>query len=338
MTLSVGCGGGEYPVVIGRGERHRAAEVFALDRKVLVVTDDGVPASYVKEAVSAAAEPTLVVLPAGEKTKSFRALERLLSVMLSAEFSRTDAVLAVGGGVVGDLAGLAAAMYMRGIDFYNLPTTLLAQADSSIGGKTAIDLCGVKNAVGAFYPPKAVLIDPEVLDTLPEEQFRCGLAEIIKMAATSDAALFEKLEGMTCEEIRADMEEILFRALSIKARIVGADEREGGIRRMLNFGHTVGHAIESAGSYTKTHGECVAQGMLYFSDGEARARLEALLRRLKFDTVCRIPAEKLGKYLRLDKKKSGDGIYTVEVTEIGKGRIVRRTLAEAEEKIREERA
>ena len=175
MTLSMNLGENSYDIVVKRGVLREAAGYLKLDRRVLIVTDDGVPAAYSDTIAEACKYPIKVSVPAGEGSKSFPTFERLCRVMLEKGFTRTDAVVAVGGGVVGDLAGFAAASYMRGIDFYNIPTTFLSQVDSSIGGKTAINLEGVKNIIGAFYQPKKVLIDPEVLRTLPQRQLSSGL-------------------------------------------------------------------------------------------------------------------------------------------------------------------
>ncbi len=261
-------------MAISRGYRRVGAH-FDLGRKCLLVTDSGVPEIYARTVAAACGEPTLVCLPMGEATKNIRSLEKLLGILVERGFTRTDCVVAVGGGVVGDLAGFAAATYLRGIDFYNIPTTLLSEVDSSVGGKTGIDFGGAKNQVGAFWQPRGVLIDPETLSTLDNRQFACGMAEVIKMAATFDADLFAFCERAT----PADAAEIIRRAVRIKRDVVMRDEREGGLRRVLNFGHTVGHAVESLAGGRLLHGECVAIGMLPMTSPEVRPRLRALLER-----------------------------------------------------------
>ena len=180
----------KYGIVIERSALSRIGEIINLDRKVLVVTDSGVPRDYAAAVVSACKTPVLVTVEMGEGSKSIETYTRLLSLMLENGLTRGDAVVAVGGGVVGDLSGFVAASYMRGVDFYNVPTTLLSQVDSSVGGKTAVNLSGIKNCVGAFWQPKGVVIDPTVLKTLSPRQFNSGLAEVIKMAATLDKELF----------------------------------------------------------------------------------------------------------------------------------------------------
>ncbi|MDO5479698.1 MAG: 3-dehydroquinate synthase family protein, partial [Clostridia bacterium] len=214
--------------------------------------------------------------PQGEENKNFETYKTVLSALTENGFTRTDCVVAVGGGVVGDLAGFAASSYMRGIDFYNIPTTVLSQIDSSIGGKTAIDFYGYKNIIGAFHQPKKVIIDADVTKTLTKRQIVSGLAEAVKMAATSDKELFSIFENGDYEE---HFDEIIEKSLMIKKAVVEEDVDEKGLRKVLNFGHTVGHAIESnAGLGRFYHGECVALGMLYMADKEAKERIINVLK------------------------------------------------------------
>ncbi|MBQ2719778.1 MAG: 3-dehydroquinate synthase [Clostridia bacterium] len=334
MKLTVELESNSYDIHIGRGLLSSVGSILRLDRRVLVVTDEGVPAAYAEAVVAAAEAPTLVRVPAGEGSKSLATLERLLTTMLRAGFTRTDAVVAVGGGVVGDLAGFAAATYMRGIDFYNVPTTLLSQVDSSVGGKTAVNLDGVKNSVGAFHQPRAVLIDPEVLATLPARQLSAGLAEAIKMAATSDAALFERMER---EPLEAILDDVIVGALKIKRAVVEQDEREGGLRRVLNFGHTLGHGYESAASLSGLlHGECVALGMLPLCEKEVRARLVPLLRKAGLPTSADIPVDEVLAPVAHDKKTSGNSIRYIYVPRIGEFEERRCTLEEFFSLVRKE--
>ena len=327
MVLSVRHAGGSYDIHLARGILGECGRLLDLDRRVLIVTDDGVPEEYARRVADASRLPTLCTLPMGEGSKSLSSLEGLLTAMLRAGFTRTDAVVAVGGGVIGDLAGLAAALYMRGIDFYNIPTTLLSQVDSSIGGKTAVDLLGVKNCVGAFYPPRAVLIDPDLLSTLPRRQLAAGLAEAIKMAATSDALLFERIEAAS--DPYAMLDEIILGSLRIKRDVVEHDEREGGLRRVLNFGHTLGHGYESAASLSGLlHGECVALGMLRLSGDEARARLAPLLRRVGLPTESDLSAEEVLSAVCHDKKTDGDSIRYIYVEKIGSFEEKRASLSD----------
>ena len=190
MIINVGLQTNSYDIVLQRGALDRVGEYLDLDRRVLIVTDEGVPSEYAEKVARASKAPLTVTVKQGEGSKSFATLETLCRAMLQNGFTRSDCVVAVGGGVVGDLSGFAAASYMRGIDFYNIPTTVLSEVDSSIGGKVAINLDNVKNIIGAFYQPKKVIIDPETLKTLPKRQIANGLAEAVKMGLTGDAELF----------------------------------------------------------------------------------------------------------------------------------------------------
>lgn len=320
-TLYVDLGARGYEVTVESGGLARVGERFDLGRRCLLVTDSGVPAAYTEAVRAACGEPTLVCLPMGEATKNIRSYEKLLRILSERGFTRTDCVVAVGGGVVGDLAGFAAATYLRGIDFYNIPTTLLSEVDSSVGGKTGIDLDGVKNQVGAFHQPRGVLIDPEVLSTLPQRQFACGMAEVIKMAATFDADFFA-----FCERAHAtDAAEIIRRAVAIKRDVVMHDEYEGGLRRVLNFGHTVGHAVETLAGGRLLHGECVAIGMLPMASPEVRPRLRAVLERWGLPTGCPYAPDALLPLLTHDKKMLGNEIAYIYVGSIGSYEIRRAT-------------
>ena len=309
MEIFVELGQNSYPITVKRGILSQAGQHLKLDRKVLVVTDSGVPAIYAQTVADRCKEAAIVTLPQGEGSKNLDNFALLCRTMLQKEFTRTDCVVAVGGGVVGDLAGFAAASFMRGIDFYNIPTTVLSQVDSSIGGKVAIDMDGIKNCVGAFHQPKAVLIDPDVLQTLPARQIANGLAEAVKMAVTFDEDLLCLLEQ---DEPMDHIEQIILSALRIKAAVVTADEKESGLRRVLNFGHTIGHGIETAaGLDTLYHGECVALGMLPMCGEALRPRVQKILEKLKLPTTCRVDPDKVWKAVSHDKKLSGDTITVV---------------------------
>ena len=271
MILPVKTGTGGYNIYLERGALKKAGEYLNLSRRALIVTDSGVPKEYAETVAAQCKEPYIVTLPEGEKTKCFESFKKLLSKAVEYGFTRSDCVIAVGGGVMGDLAGFAAASFMRGIDFYNIPTTVLSQVDSSIGGKVAIDFEGYKNIVGAFYPPKAVIIDSNTLKTLPERQISNGLAESVKMSLTSDKELFELFEK---GDIKENIDTIIEKSLKIKRAVVEQDEKEEGLRKILNFGHTLAHAIESENEMQNLyHGECVALGMIPMCSDEVKSRL-----------------------------------------------------------------
>ena len=267
-----GAGFQPYDVVVGRGLLAKAGERIAplAKGRTAVISDETVAAIH-GEALRATLEAAgvrtgMVTVPAGEASKSFAQLEHVLDRLLEIGLDRKDVVVALGGGVVGDLAGLAAALYMRGIDFVQVPTTLLAQVDSSVGGKTAIDTPRGKNLVGAFHQPRLVLADIDVLATLPEKQLRSGWAEVLKHGLICDAAFFDWLAGEGAGGAQGDpaaLERAVVRSVEIKAAVVGEDEKEAGRRALLNLGHTFGHAIEAELGFEEAalaHGEAVALG------------------------------------------------------------------------------
>lgn len=333
MKLTVKTSMGDYNIIIERGSINCLSEYCNTEKKALVVTDDGVPFRYAETVSKQFKNSVVKVIPQGEKSKSFDTYKELLQVLSENEFSRSDCVVAVGGGVVGDLSGFTAATYMRGIDFYNIPTTLLSQVDSSIGGKTAIDFGGYKNTVGAFYQPKAVIIDSDVLKTLPKRQFNNGLAESIKMAATSDKELFALIENENAEDV---IDTIIERSLRIKKAVVEEDEKELGLRKVLNFGHTAGHAIETAAGLSEyLHGECVSMGMLAFSSDCVRERLVKVLKKYDLPVKLDFSADKILSALRHDKKAKADGVNVVFVNEIGSFEFRFLTFDELDKSVKE---
>ncbi len=318
-TPSVSTGVTDGPYVVERGALSRVGAYLNLDRRVLILTDDGVPPMYAETVAEACAYPIIATYPQGEDTKSFEVLADVAAVMLENGFTRTDCVVAVGGGVIGDLAGFAAATFMRGIDFYNIPTTLLSQVDSSIGGKTAINHEGIKNCVGAFYQPKKVVIDPDVLSTLPPRQIANGMAEAIKMALTCDRELFERIEAGNPMEM---LDEIILSSLRIKKSVVDRDATEKSLRRVLNFGHTLGHGIESQaalrdGDRALYHGECVALGMLCMCAPHVRKRLIPVLKKAGLPTETDIDINAALAAVSHDKKMDGSKINYVYCPKIG---------------------
>ncbi len=332
MVLRMNLPGREYEITVERGALGRADEYFDLKRRVLIVTDSGVPEEYANTVAALSKEPTTVTISEGEESKCTDVLESLLCAMVKNSFTRSDCVVAVGGGVCGDLAGFAAAIYMRGIDFYNIPTTVLSQVDSSIGGKVAIDFLGVKNIVGAFHQPKGVIVDPETLNTLPRRQVANGLAEALKMSMTSDRALFKIFEDGMAEE---RIDEVIIRSLMIKKAVVEKDEKESGLRKILNFGHTLGHGIEAVSLGRLYHGECVALGMIPMCAPAAREKLLLALRCLGLPTEADFDVEEALSIASHDKKRSGDDISVVYVEEIGSCEIRRMPLETFKNTIRQ---
>lgn len=315
-----------YDIHVGSGILSYLDTLINLERRIFIVTDSGVPREYAERVAALCRDSQILVIEQGEASKNLDTFAEICSQMLSFGMQRKDAVVAVGGGVVGDISGFAAASYMRGIDFYNIPTTLLSQVDSSIGGKVAVDFEGVKNIIGAFHQPKAVVIDTDVLKTLDKRQLAAGLAEAVKMSVTSDRELFELIEAGLW---KTDIQKLIIRALLIKKSVVEADEREGSLRRILNFGHTFGHGVEAvSGLY---HGECVAIGMLPMCSPAVRKRLIPVLREMGLPTGFDGNIEGALDFMRHDKKGEGDFTYAVFSDEIGGFRIEKlpfETLAE----------
>jgi 3-dehydroquinate synthase len=319
-----------YGIAVGAGLIGSLSDFMALDRSVLIVTDSGVPKKYAECVASQCKNARIFTFPEGEESKNFDTYRSILTEMLDFGMQRKDAVVAVGGGVCGDMAGFAASTYMRGVDFYNIPTTLLSQVDSSVGGKTAIDFCGVKNIVGAFYQPRAVVIDTDTLKTLDKRQLAAGKAEIIKEAVTFDAPLFEKIEneGFTDE----NLEDLILGALKIKARVVELDEKEGHLRKALNFGHTFGHGVEALGG--RLHGECVAIGMIPMAVPEVRERLKTVLKAADLPTEFTGDFAKAFEYMSHDKKGDGRAVDAVFCPRVGEHEIKKISLDELGEIIK----
>lgn len=329
MIIPVKVESGNYNIYLERGAINRAGEYFNLDRKVLVITDSGVPKEYAKCIASQCKKSIGFVFEQGEASKNFDTYKSILETLVSSGFTRTDCVVAVGGGVVGDMAGFAAATFMRGIDFYNIPTTVLSQVDSSVGGKTAIDFAGYKNIVGAFYQPKGVIIDPDTLKTLPKRQVCNGLAESVKMALTHDSQLFEMFENDNF-----DIDTVIARSIKIKQSVVETDEKESGLRKVLNFGHTIGHAIES-NTPSLYHGECVALGMLPMCSENVRKRLITVLEKLDLPVAVKCENIKIIESMSHDKKMSGDTISVIMVESVGKFNITNLKFTDFVNRIKE---
>ncbi len=318
-----------YDIFIGKDLLKEIAGLFPFfDRKkILIVTDDGVPSLYYESVRNAlkksAPEVYTVVIPGGEENKNPENVRLITDSLVSHLFNRTDCIVSVGGGIVCDTAGFAAACYMRGIDFYNVPTTLLSQADSSVGGKTGVNYGGIKNLIGAFRRPRGVLIDVSTLDTLPERHISNGMSEIIKMSAIFDARLFREIQKIPDEFIISS-------AIDIKICVVEKDEYESCLRRSLNFGHTIGHGIELNSDLL--HGEAVGVGMLAMSGGEARKRIEEKLLMCGLPVSVKINADDVMDAVMHDKKSYGDGIRCILCDNIGT--FYEKTIGEKELKER----
>lgn len=325
-----------YAVSIGPGLLERCGYLLRDTLSpchVAVVTDSTVAPLYLNTVTAGLEQAGFTVssfvFPAGEGSKNFSTLSEIVEFLAQEHLTRSDCVAALGGGVVGDLAGFAAATILRGVDFVQIPTTLLAQVDSSVGGKVAVDLEHGKNLAGAFWQPRLVLMDPEVLDTLPLPVFMEGMAEVVKYGCIRDAAFFDFLAARPSRvELMAEMEHILYTCCAIKRSVVEQDERDTGERMLLNFGHTLGHAYELAGHYTEwSHGAAVAAGMcaaarlgvrLGVTPAELPERLEEALSALGLPTAIPCTAEDYAAAVGLDKKGAGEDISVILLERMGR--------------------
>ena len=330
-----------YDILIQKGAlKELASWVTSLwqPQRIAIITDSNVAPLYAEAAqqqLIAAGFPThLLVVPAGEASKSLEQAGKLYEQLAEAGFTRSDGILALGGGVIGDLVGFVASTYMRGLHFLQIPTTLLAQVDSSIGGKTAVNTKSAKNLVGTFSQPDGVLIDPEVLHTLDNRRLREGIAEIIKAGAIADKELWSKLANLTDEfDLRDKAEEIIPLALHVKKVVVEEDEFDNGSRLLLNFGHTIGHGIENTAGYgVVSHGEAVALGMVMMTrhaeetgltpkgvTKEISDMLEKFHLPTDYETL---DATRIYQAITHDEKARGNQIKIVLLEEIGQAKIV----------------
>ncbi|HIY20944.1 MAG TPA: 3-dehydroquinate synthase [Candidatus Flavonifractor merdigallinarum] len=336
-TLTVNLPGRAYDILIERGLLNQAGEriraVLPKAQKLFVITDSNVAPLYLRTLIpsleGAGFETSVEEIPAGESSKSAAMLDRLWEDMMDFGLTRTDAVVALGGGVVGDLAGFAAATILRGVDFVQIPTTLLAQVDSSVGGKVAIDLQHGKNLAGAFWQPRLVLMDPDTLDTLDLPIFIEGMAEVVKYGCIFDKAFFDFLTARPDRaKLMAEIEHILYTCCNLKRMVVEEDERDTGRRMLLNFGHTLGHTYERAGNYeTWSHGDAVAAGMclaarlgvkLGVTPPQVSAQVQEAVYSLGLPDGIYCTQEEYAAAIGLDKKGAGSDITLILLEELGK--------------------
>lgn len=308
-------------------------------RTAVVVTDSNVDRlhgdKFIRSLEGEYARVERIVFPAGEKSKTLETYAELVRGFAALELTRTDVAIALGGGVVGDLTGFAAATYMRGIDFIQVPTTLLAMVDSSIGGKTGVDIPEGKNLVGAFHLPKKIIRDAKFLETLPEKELKNGLAEMIKTAVLFDPEMFadlERLASLDSSERLAHLANLVDRTASWKQKIVDEDFKEGGKRKLLNLGHTFGHAIEKVSDFAISHGEAVAMGMRIV--GKDVPEIDRILDAYGYGKLEDLPKDKIIDAIRRDKKRSGDTITLIVPRKIGACELVETPMTELESWLR----
>jgi 3-dehydroquinate synthase len=340
QTLQVDLGHSRYPITIGSGLLGDRAHLDELvpGQDLMVVTNTTVGRLYLQKLRAALGGRNVseCILPDGEQHKTLQTAGAVFDELIRKRLNRDGIVLALGGGVVGDIAGFAAACYQRGIGYVQLPTTLLAQVDSSVGGKTGVNHSGGKNLIGAFHQPLAVVADTDTLSTLPDRELSAGLAEVIKYGCIADRQFLDWLESNMERLIAREVEALTYaisRSCEIKASVVGEDEREQGRRAILNFGHTFGHAIEAATHYERyLHGEAVALGMMMaadfsrelgFIDAPAKERVDALVRRAGLPTQApKFGADRALELMRMDKKVLSGRVRLVLLERLGRGMLV----------------
>ena len=335
MKLTVDLGPNSYPIHIENGILAKTgelvSEVFS-GKKIMIVSDDNVFPLYgeiITKALSDSGfECYSFVLPHGEPTKSFQSLPKIYEALINAKLTRSDLLIALGGGVIGDLAGFAASSYLRGIKFVQIPTSLLAQVDSSVGGKVAVDLSQGKNLVGAFYHPKAVIIDPDVLNTLPDHFISDGMGEVIKYGCIKDKELFELLcKHTSFDDLKPKLTQIIARCVDIKRIVVEADQFDLGERILLNFGHTLAHTIEQHFNYEReSHGEAVGIGMYQITKiaeekglttSGCAEQIKKVLEIYKLPNNSNLPIDVLTDAISLDKKNLNNHLNVVLLHDIG---------------------
>lgn len=314
-------------IVIQKDAHRHLQDYITFPKRVLVITDAGVPDSLVQTVLAQIPSAILYTTLQGEKAKSFEVYQDIIHTLLKHDFSRSDMIVALGGGVIGDLSGFVASTYKRGMKFVSIPTTTLSQIDSSIGGKVAINMNEIKNCIGNFYHPSVVIIDMNTLKTLPERHFYNGLIEAVKAGLIADKRIFELFEEQCPQygDKNTDvLEEIITRSLLMKKEVVEQDEKEKNIRKILNFGHTYGHAIESIYHLQDYyHGECVGLGMMEMLENEEiKVRLRKILDALHQPSDVKYDLDQCVELIRNDKKATGNSITIVQVHEVGKAELI----------------
>lgn len=331
MELKVNLNENSYSIILGNNILTSIFNYYPLDnKKVLIISDDGVPSFYYEKILKQCKDGYKYIIKSGEESKNIDNYYLINKFLLNNEFTRNDLIIAVGGGVVGDLAAFVASTFKRGLDFINIPTTSLSMIDSSVGGKTAINFEGVKNVIGTFYQPKLVLIDFETLKTLDKRNFNNGLIEALKMGLIKDEEIISLFNDFS-----KNIEKIIIKSIENKIEIIEKDEKEKNLRKILNFGHTIGHAIEINNKLL--HGEAIARGMLYLLNDEIKLKLIKILDQLEIPREYDLDYLQILSIIKNDKKMNGDYLDLVVVEKIGQATIKKVTLKEIEKILKEEK-
>lgn len=315
----------DYEIIIKNNLLNDLREYLDVNRYYVIISDDNIPNHYVNLVKEVCINNLFISFPEGEKSKSLFQFQRIISILQDNNVTRDACIIALGGGVTGDLSGFIAATYLRGIDYIQIPTTLLSQIDSSVGGKVAINTDKAKNSIGSFYPPRLVLIDPKTLNTLNKRHFNNGMAEMIKYGMIYSKALFFDILN---KDIQTNIENYIYQSLLIKKYYVENDEYDNSIRQILNFGHTYGHAYEAYYNFDKyLHGEAIALGMMkVVNNNDVKNNLTKILQKYNLPINDPVKDEDLTKFLKNDKKITTSFLSLIQVDEIGKAKIVKVVL------------
>lgn len=309
-----------YNIIIENNLLNSIKDYLPTDKFYVIISDDLIPTTYVDTVKNQLANHLLIIFPSGEQSKSFFQYQRIISILQENNVTRSATIVALGGGVTGDLAGFVASTYLRGINYIQIPTTLLSQIDSSVGGKVAINTNKAKNSIGSFYPPSLVLIDPLTLNTLTQRHFNNGMAEMIKYGMIHSKELFDEIIN---QDVSEDLEYFIYKSLLIKKHYVENDEFDKGLRQILNFGHTYGHAYESYYRFEKyLHGEAISLGMMKVCDNTpVKEMLKIALKKYQLPIMDSADEKVLKEYIKNDKKNIDDHLNLIVVDTIGKASI-----------------
>jgi len=308
-----------YDVIIKKGLLNDISDYIDSKKEIVIITDKNIPLKYVNTVKSKLNVLHVLTLNPGESLKCFTEVESVINKLIELKVTRNITLVALGGGVVGDFTGFVASIYMRGVDFIQIPTSLLSQVDSSVGGKVGINTDFMKNAVGSFYQPKIVLIDPNTLETLEKRHFNNGMAELIKHGVIAGKGLFIDILN---NDVMQNIDELIYQSITIKKNIVIQDIEDKGIRQILNFGHTIGHAIEQHSNYGLLHGEAISIGMVMMSKGTTYEKdLLSILNKYNLPTSYAYNLDDLYEYIKTDKKVTEKNLNIILAEEVGNGFI-----------------
>lgn len=329
--IEVNIPGKEYNVLIEKGILKNIDKYIDKNREIVIISDENIPKQYINTIKPLLANPLCLFVPQGETSKSMEMAYSLLNSLIDNKITRGALIIALGGGVIGDLAGFVASIYLRGVDYIQIPTTLLSQIDSSVGGKVGINAITMKNAIGAFKQPKLVLIDPDTLSTLDQRQLSSGVSEMIKYGLIASKTLFKDI---ATKNIFEDIEEYIYQCVTIKKDVVTQDEFDYGLRQLLNYGHTIGHAIEQYSKYSLLHGEAIAIGMYLMAKGtDFEKELLNVLNKYNLPSTFEYDNDAIYEIIRTDKKANGNTLNIIMVKELGKGYIEPISTIEIKERI-----